>query len=142
MNRKQKLKLCNLWLLGVAVLTLASSLQMEICGGKGVGSLSFLQMMYLHCFVGFIMLILIILHLYLHFGTQNWITKIRCLKSVPTKRLCVVFAIMIILSIVALLHVFPQMVHTTVGAVHGKVGFLFLLLCMGHCLKRRKFFAR
>ncbi len=142
MNRKQKLKVCNLWLLGVAVLTLASSLQMEICGGEGVGSLSFLLMMCLHCFVGSMMLILIILHLYLHFGTQNWFSKIKCLKSVPTKCLCVVFSAMIVLSIMALLHVLPQMVHTTVGAVHGKVGFLFLLLCIGHCLKRRKFFAR
>ncbi|MDY2827833.1 MAG: hypothetical protein SOU27_01010 [Sodaliphilus sp.] len=131
-----KLKICNSALIVTAVLTLASSVQMEACGGSGIGRLSFPTLMWIHCASGTLMFLCVFLHLRLHFGTRNWLSKIKRLPKRPTRFLCILFAIMILTSLLALGHTIPHFTHTPVGAIHGKIGFLFLLLCIAHTAKR------
>ncbi len=131
-----KLKICNSALIITAVLALASSVQMEVCGGSGIAGLSFPALIWIHCASSTLMFLCVFLHLRLHFGTRNWISKIKRLPKSPTRILCVLFAIMIITSLLALVHTVPQFTHNPVGAIHGKIGFLFLIFCMAHTVKR------
>ena len=142
MNKKRNLKVCNLCLIAVATMVLVSSVQMEICGGKGVGELSFSTMMYIHSFLGILMFVIVGYHLYLHLGKKHWITKVSKLSDRHTKWLCVVFAIMLILSTFVFVHVHLLMEHSIIGAVHGKIGFLFLAFCVGHTVRRWKWVRR
>ena len=138
MNKKKKLKICDICLLVAMVLVLASSIQMEACGGRGMGDWDFPMLMYLHCILGTWMFVMVIIHLYLHFGKTGWHEKIKRLKSQPTKILCRLFALMLFLSVVAFVVTMARPVHGLVGAIHGKVGFLFILFCIAHTVKRWK----
>lgn len=137
MNNKSKSKVCNLCLIAVGALTLLSSIQMEVCGGKGLWGLSFTTFMYLHCGLGTLMFILVAEHLYLHFGNKNWITKMKSLKK-QTKWLCTIFAVLLPISVVAFVRIVTFPTHTPIGAAHGKIGFLFLILCVLHTAWRWK----
>lgn len=141
MNKVSRLKVCNLLLMTFAVLMLASSIQMETCRGEGLWGFSFSTMMYLHCILGTLMLILVVTHLYLHFGNKNWSTKVKGLKR-QTKWLCVIFAIQFFISIIAFIRIMILTAHSPIGAVHGKIGFLFLFLCITHTAKRWKWVKR
>lgn len=137
MNKRSKLKVCNLLLIIFTVLMFASSIQMEVCGGEGLWGLSFSAWMYFHCTLGILMLLLVIEHLYLHFGKSNWLTKAKGLKR-QTKWLSVIFSVLLVISVVVFVHIIVLTEHSSIGAVHGKIGFLFLLFCIGHTTKRWK----
>ena len=121
----------------IALLVLLSSIQMEACGGKGLFGLPFATWMYLHCILGILMFTLVIEHLYLHFGKRNWLTKVKGLKM-QTKWLCTIFAILLAISVVTFVRIIVLTAHSPIGAVHGKIGFLFILFCIGHTAKRWK----
>ena len=133
------LRACNFCLMAVGVLTLVSSIQMEVCEGKGALGLSFDNWMYLHCVLGTGMFALVIAHMYLHFGKCNWLAKIKKLRM-QTRWLCIVFAILLAFSVVVFIRTVVFTSHSLIGAVHGKIGFLFLLFCIGHTAKRWKWF--
>ncbi len=138
MSKINRLKLCNFCLMLAMVLILASSIQMEACGGKGWGNLSFATWMYLHCALGLLMFLMVVVHLYLHWGKNRWFKTFKALKSKPTKWLCIFFTITLFFSIAAFVVTIHQMAHSPLGAVHGKIGFVFLLICIGHTAKRWK----
>lgn len=137
MGKIKKLSICNLLLALIAILMLLSSVQMEVCGGKGLWVLSFSTWMYLHCILGTLMFILVVEHLYLHFGKTKWSSKFKGLKE-QTKWLCAIFSILFIFSVIAFVRIIVLTTHSPIGAVHGKIGFLFLLFCIGHTIKRWK----
>lgn len=137
MEKIKKLRLCDLLLMPITILVLLSSIQMEACGGEGLFRLPFSFWMYLHCILGTLMFVLIVEHLYLHFGKSKWLTKVKGLKR-QTKWLCTIFAILLVISVVAFVRIIVLTAHSPIGAVHGKIGFLFLLLCIWHTAKRWK----
>lgn len=137
MDKLQRLRRCDLLLMPTALLALLSSIQMEACGGKGFMGLPFSTWIYLHCILGTLMLALVVEHLHLHFGKMNWWAKIKGLKRQP-QWLCATFFLLLVLSVVAFVRIMVLTSHSPIGAVHGKVGFLFLLLCIGHTAKRWK----
>ena len=100
----------------IAFLVLLSSIQMEACGGKGLFGLPFATWMYLHCILGILMFILVIEHLYLHFGKRNWLTKVKGLKR-QTKWLCTIFAILLAISVVAFVRIIVLTAHSPIGAI-------------------------
>lgn len=137
MEKIKKLRWCDSLLMLLSILVLLSSIQMEACGGEGLWGFSFSTWMYLHCILGALMFVLVIEHLYLHFGKSNWIAKVKGLKR-QTKWLCVIFAILFAISVVVFVRIIILTAHSPIGAVHGKIGFLFLLFCIGHTAKRWK----
>ena len=121
-------------LLPAGVLALLSSIQMEACGGTGLWGIPFPTWMYLHCILGLLMILLAVEHLYLHFGKKRWLMKLRRLGGL-SRWLCMVLALLAALSVIALGHTVVSMNHSPIGAVHGKVGFLFLALCLWHTVR-------
>lgn len=135
MEKIKKLRLCDLLLMPITILVLLSSIQMEVCGGEGLFGLPFSFWMYLHCILGTLMFVLVVEHLYLHLGKSKWLTKVKRLKRL-TKWLCAIFAILLVISVVVFVRIIVLTTHSPIGAVHGKIGFLFLILCIWHTAKR------
>ena len=136
MTKAERIKICNIALLLTALPMFVSSIQMEVCGGKPLANLDFAHYMAIHAILGSVMIALLITHLFMHFGWQSWLQKIKKLKSKPTKLLCALFLLMLVSGIVSLLHNVALMGHSIIGAIHGKIGFVFLAICIGHIIKR------
>lgn len=136
MKKSEKLKLCNWSLLIMLILTLASGIQLEVTESKGVFPV------WLHIIVSTIFLSLCINHIYLHFGWKKWLFKFSKLKSVVSRILWWVTVVTIISAIIAFVHWLTIGVHSPVGGVHGKIGFLMILVAIGHTVKRFAFFKR
>lgn len=79
-------------------------------------------------------------HVYLHFGNSNWFSKFRKQKSQVTRILWLVALVTLITGIVAIIHWVTTFTHAPIGGVHGKLGFLMIILSIGHIVKRIKFF--
>lgn len=134
MTKGEKLELCDRQLLFSTLFILASGIQLEATGSRGV------WWVWIHVIAGCMFLAGIIWHLYLHFGWKSWVKRLRKQKSPVTRWLAIFALLMLISSLLAFFHWIVSQSHSPIGAVHGKIGFIFLVLAIGHTLKRMKFF--
>ena len=134
MTKIEKLKLCNILLLFSTTLILASSIQLEATGSRGI------SWVWVHVIVGCTFFSNIIWHLYLHFGYKSWLQPLSKQKSRLTRWLAVFTLLTLISAFVALFHWIGSHLHSPAGAIHGKIGFVFLALTVVHTIKRIKFF--
>ena len=134
----KQLKVCNTCLVLVVVPTLLSSIQMEVCGGEDLWGVDFVFLEFVHVLLGALMLFLVGEHLFIHWENQNWIAKAKDLKSETSRWLCAVFALMVMSCIAAFGDSIPWGKHSFLGALHGKIGLMFLFLCFVHLVKRWK----
>lgn len=134
MKKKSKLKVCNWSLLAVASLMLVSAIWLEATGSRGATAVR------IHIALGIIMMALVAWHIFLHFGKSNWFGKLRKLKAQFTRVLWWVAMVAFASGIVATVLWLLFAVHSPIGGVHGKIGFILLLLSVVHIAKRFKFF--
>lgn len=135
MKKITKLRICDWSLLVVTILMLASSIQQE---GWWLG----MGFVWAHIVLGILFFLLIGWHLQLHFQWKNWFVRLKQQKSHVTKWLAVFCALTLLTAIVATVHVLNTLQHTTIGGVHGKFGFIFIALAIGHAVKRIKFYRK
>lgn len=128
MKKIIKLRICDWSLLVMTVLMLASSIQQE---GWWFG----MGFVWIHIVLGILFFLLIGWHLQLHFQWKNWFVRLKQQKSHVTKWLAVFGALTLLTAIVATVHVLNTLQHTTIGGVHGKFGFIFIALAIGHAVK-------
>ncbi len=134
MKKAKRLKICDWSLLIAMILMLASGIQLEATSSRGI------LFVCLHIIIGCCFFADIVWHLHLHFGWKSWIKKFSKQKSSITRWL-VIFALLTIISaVVAAFHWFNSYTHSSVGGVHGKIGFIFLALAIVHTVIRIKFF--
>jgi len=139
MNKKEKLRLCDIALSAVAILVLASSIQMEMSAGDDFIGIPFVGYMIAHVVLAIAMFILVIYHLYLHFGWKNWFAKLHKTPKKATRILSVVALIASVTGVAAFIVLMVDMHHTSLGGVHGKIGFLMIAIALGHTIKRIRF---
>lgn len=132
MNKLSKMRLCDWILVGVTIVTLASSIQLEITESSMAG------WVWAHVIVSTVFIVLIGWHLYLHFQWRNWVRRISAQKSPVTRWLGLFCCLTLITAIVAFFHWICSYTHSAIGGVHGKIGFVFIALCIGHTVKRLK----
>ena len=143
MEKKTQSSICNWSLLILAILMLASGIQMEASFGADFLGLSFPVYMVFHVVVALLMTAVVIWHIWLHFNWKEWVKRFKSLKRVDTKILAVVAALVLVSGIVALLVLlFNGMQHNGVGGVHGKIGFDFVALGIYHIIRRIRFYKR
>lgn len=136
MTKAEKLRLCDRLLLATAMIMLASSLQLEATGSDGK------WWVWLHIIIGCCFFVNIIWHVQLHFGWKSWFERFYKQKS-PVTRWLAVFALFTLISaIVAFIHWADSFTHSSLGGLHGKIGFIFLVIAIGHTVKRIKFFRK
>lgn len=136
MKKITKLKICDWSLLILTIAILTSGIQLEATHSSGLTSV------WIHIITGLSFAYLVAYHIYLHFGNSNWFSKIHNQKNQLTRILWWVSLITFITGIIALVHWLTTFNHAPIGGVHGKLGFLMVLLSMGHIIKRIKFFKR
>ena len=141
MDKKKQSRICNWSLLVLAILMLASGIQMEACFGADFLGISFPVYMVFHVVVALLMTAAVIWHIWLHFSWKEWVKRFSALKRADTKILAIVTALVLVSGIVALLVLlFNGMQHNGVGGVHGKIGFIFIAIGIYHIVRRVRFY--
>lgn len=136
MKKITKLKICDWALLILTIAILTSGIQLEASHSSGLVSV------WIHIAIGLLFAYLVSYHIYLHFGFCNWFIRFRKQRSQLTRILWWVSLITLITGLITSVHWLMTFNHAPVGGVHGKLGFLMILLSMGHIIKRFRFFKR
>ena len=143
MEKKTQSRICNWSLLVLAILMLASGIQMEASFGADFLGISFPVYMAFHVVVALLMTAAVIWHIWLHFSWKEWVKRFNTLKRKDTKILAVVAALVLVSGIAALVVLlFNGTQHGTVGGVHGKIGFAFLAIGLYHIIRRIRFYRK
>ncbi|MDE6717113.1 MAG: hypothetical protein K2J70_02880 [Muribaculaceae bacterium] len=136
MIKKSKLKLCNWLLLLFTAAILASGIQLEASNSSGIISVG------IHVALGVIFEAFVLWHIWLHFGSRNWFVAFSRLKKPVTRILWWLFILTVVSALIALFHWGGTLSHSPIGGIHGKIGFIMILVAIGHICKRIRFFGR
>lgn len=143
MNKRLKLKCCNYSLLAFVLPVLATGIILECTGNDaGIFGISFKRIVVIHIVLAAAMMALAAYHLYLHVGSKGWWQKVKKLKSHVTRLLVRIAILTAASGLISLAVWLFNPVHTTVGGIHGKIGYLFIIIAVGHTIKRWKWFSR
>ena len=130
MNKKLKLGYCDWALIIIGIVTLFTGIWLEITGGSPA------WMVWLHIVVASLFIAGCVYHIYLHFGWNGWLKKFKGPKM-KVNRILALFGVLTALTAVwATVDWLINFQHTTIGGVHGKLGYVFVAICIGHLIKR------
>lgn len=129
MNNATKLKVCDGWLGRILILILASGIQLEVTSGRYAWSV------WVHIVLGIILTVLSCYHIYLHYRTGNWFSRFSKNKNFVTKILWWIFLLTSVTGIIATFVWIDGQSHSHIGAVHGKIGFLMVILGIVHAVR-------
>ena len=136
MKKITKLKFCNWSLLVATVAVLISGVQLEVSHSSGNLSV------WLHIIIGLLFMGLVAIHIFLHFGISNWFAKFSKLKSQATRVLWWMTLLTLLTGIATAVRWIMTYTHTPLGGIHGKLGFLMIILSIFHIANRVYFFKR
>ena len=104
--------------------------------------MSFNVWVILHLIAVLAMTGLVCWHLRMNWGRiSGWAKKFTGKASGASKALAILIAFTALTGLAAI----PQWMfhgHSTVGGIHGKIGFLFILVCLIHTIRHRKWFRK
>lgn len=127
-----KFKLCNRSLALLLVVMLASGIQLEATGGVYAWSV------WAHIIIGLIFTALCIYHIYLHYKFSNWFSRFAKNRNTITKILWWVFLFTAVSGIAATVIWIGDSAHSILGGIHGKIGFLMIVVAVIHALRHKK----
>ena len=135
-----KLKICNISLLAITPAVLATSIILEASHGESVLGLKFNFWVIIHLVAVLVMTGLVCWHLRMNWGRiSGWAKKFTGKASGASKTLAILIAFTALTGLAAIpLWMFHG--HSTVGGINGKIGFLFILVCLIHTIRHRKWF--
>lgn len=134
MKKSLKLKICDWSLLALTATILASGIQLEATDGTPAWTV------WLHIAIGVPFMALSGWHIWLHFGKSNWFTRFHRQKSRLTRILWWATLATLASGIIATAHSLGSFTHGHIGGVHGKLGFLMIILSVCHIVARIRFF--
>ena len=130
MKKKTKLKYCDWSLLFLTIVILASGVQLEInLSGERIW-------VWLHIAAGILFMIDIFWHLGLHHNRSKIVDTHR--KKHPW--LGGFFILTLLSGIIATCYWYDTFIHSTIGGIHGKFGFLMILAVIIHICHHIKFY--
>lgn len=134
MNATSRLKICNRSLGFVLILIIVSGIQLEATSGQYAWSV------WVHILLGILLIVLSAYHIFLHYRRSNWFARFARNRNAVTRVLWWIFLLTAATGIVATIVWLDGNLHSHLGAVHGKVGFLMALAAIVHVVKniRRK----
>lgn len=125
-------KLCNRSLGCVLILMLASGIQLEVTSGR------YTWTVWVHIILGILLTILSAYHIFLHYRKSNWFTRFAGNRNAVTRILWWVFLLTVITGIAATVIWIDCHCHSHIGAIHGKLGFLMVIVAIIHVLRHKK----
>lgn len=133
-NKRTKLKVCDWMLLIITLAALASGIQLEVLSGASV------LWIWMHIILCVAFFGLIVWHLQLHFQWYGWPRRLWKSKSSDMKWLTVFGFLTLLSAFICTAGWLVSPDHSRVGAVHGKIGFIFIGVAAFHILRRFKFY--
>lgn len=137
-----KWKICNISLLAINPAVLATSIILEASHGESVLDLNFNVWVIIHLVTVLAMTGLVWWHLRMNWGKiSGWVKKFAGKASGVSKALAILIALTILTGLASV----PQWLiqgHSPIGSIHGKIGFLFILVCLIHTIRHRKWFIK
>lgn len=131
MDKRTELRVCDWSLLVMTIAVLISGIQLEVTDGRA------LPWVWVHIVVCSLFIALIIRHIYLHFKWRNWKTGLFGQRRL-TKWMSIFGLLTSVSAIAATVHWVLSNTHTGIGGIHGKIGFVFLILIVVHTAERIK----
>lgn len=128
-NPASKLKLCNRCLGVCLILMLASGIQLEATTGRYIWSV------WTHIIFGTILIALSLYHIFLHYKSGNWFSRFSKNRNITTRILWWTFLLTAISGLAATALWLNGHAHSHLGAIHGKIGFLMILVAILHVAK-------
>lgn len=132
----RKLKICDRGLLLMLVVMSASAIQLESTGSSGI------LWVIIHMILGAIFIALIVWHIFLHFRWCGWGRKLLLSAKPLTKWLTIFGLFLAVSSLVVGTHWYETLSHSGIGGLHGKIGFVFVVIVSVHAWKYRAFIGR
>lgn len=134
MSRVREIVRCAWWLLAVSVAMLASGVQLEMLSGESR------WWIWIHVVAGCVFFGLIIWHVFLHYRWNDWEARLCRQGSANTRWLAAVGVLTLFTGLWTTAVWIADPVHGKLGAVHGKLGFLMLVLAGWHAARRARFY--
>lgn len=128
-NPSFRLKICNRTLGITLLLMLVSGIQLEATSGRYVWTV------WLHIILGILLIVLSIYHIYLHYRKSNWFARFAKNRNASTRILWWVFLLTAVTGIGATISWLADNQHTPLGGVHGKIGFLMVIIAIIHAVR-------
>lgn len=128
-NPASRLKICNRTLGITMLLMLVSGIQLEATSGR------YIWTVWLHIILGILLIVLSIYHIYLHYRKSNWFARFAKNRNASTRILWWVFLLTAVTGIGATISWIGHNQHTPLGGVHGKIGFLMVIIAIIHAVR-------
>ena len=129
MNTARKLKICNRLLGPTLILMLVSGIRLEATAG------SYAWSVWVHIVLDSLLTILSICHIYYHYRFNNWFARFAKNRNTTTRVLWWVFMLTVISGFEATAQWLVENGHSPIGGVHGKIGFLMVIVAIIHAAK-------
>lgn len=128
-NPATRLKICNRTLGITLLLILASGIQLEATSGQYAWSV------WVHIILGILLTVISLYHIYLHYRKSNWFTRFAKNRNASTRILWWVFLLTAVTGIASTISWIGHNQHTPLGGVHGKIGFLMVIIAIIHAVR-------
>jgi len=136
----KKLYVVNVLLAVIAILVFASSLLIEILHGADWLGMANHFWVALHAMFGILMAFLVFAHLRLNWARVSaWLTRFKKSPNKVTKALVILSIVAFVSGFVAIFTFFTSG-HGPIGGIHGKLALVFLIIGIGHFIKRFKWY--
>lgn len=122
----KRLKICNRLLGLTLILILASGLHLEVTSGRYAWSV------WVHIVLGLVLTALALYHIFLHYRKANWFARFAKNRNTSMRILWWVFLLTAVSGLAATVGWIGDKVHSPLGAVHGKIGFLMVIVAIVH----------
>lgn len=122
----KRLKICNRLLGLTLILILASGVQLEVTSGRYAWSV------WVHIALGLVFTALSLYHIFLHYRKSNWFARFAKNRNASTRILWWVFLLTAVSGLAATVAWIGDNLHSPLGAVHGKIGFLMVIVAIVH----------
>ena len=122
----KRLKICNRLLGLTLILILASGIQLEVPSGSPAWSV------WVHIALGLVLTALALYPIFLHYRKANWFARFAKNRNTSTRILWWVFLLTAVSGLAATVGWGGDNVHSPLGAVHGKIGFLMVIVASVH----------
>lgn len=135
MTPAERLRVCDKTLGIVLIVMLASGIQLEATSGQ------YARSVWAHITLGIVLTALSVWHIYLHYRRSDWFARFRKNRHLSTRILWWVFLLTAVTGIIATAVWLAAHEHSHIGAIHGKIGFLMVIVgvihAVGHKHKRK-----
>lgn len=136
MTKKSKLRLCDWSLLFLTIAIFASGIQLEINPARAT------IWVWAHIIMGALFIGGIFWHIGLHKSSKGKLNPSSRNRRHKHALMGIFFLVTLVSGIVATCHWIGTYLHSTIGGIHGKFGFLFIIAVIFHIAKHRRFYYR